>query len=110
VFTEIRTKMRLVVSSALVVIVGLIAGDIIGVILGAGSYRGAIPGAVVAVSVFVWRRREEGGSLKAIKTARQAPLEAHPLTANGCLARASTVAGNESSPLSVKAPPLKAGG
>jgi hypothetical protein len=65
--------MRIVVASALVVIVGLIAGDIIGVILGAGSYSGAIPGALVAVAVFVWRRGEERGSLKAIEMARQVP-------------------------------------
>ena len=71
--------MRLVVALALVVIVGLIAGDIIGVILGVGSYSGAIPGVVVAVSVFVWRRSEEGRSLKAIEMARQAPLGARPL-------------------------------
>jgi hypothetical protein len=68
--------MRLVISLGLVVIVGLVAGDIIGMILGAGSYWGSLPGAIVAVSVFLWRRREEGGSLEAIKTARRAPLEA----------------------------------
>ena len=71
--------MRLIIALALVVIVGLIAGDIIGVILGAGSYRGSISGAVVAVSVFAWRRREEGGSLKAIETARRAPSQTRPL-------------------------------
>jgi predicted membrane protein len=59
--------MRLVVALALVVIVGLIAGGMIGDIVGARAYRGSIPGAIVAVSVFAWRRREEGGSLKAIK-------------------------------------------
>lgn len=71
--------MRLVVTSALVVIVGLIVGDVIGAMLGAESYRGAIPGAVVAFSLFMWRRREEGGSLKAIKAPRRAPLEARLL-------------------------------
>jgi hypothetical protein len=71
--------MRLVVALALTVIVGLVAGDIIGVILGAGSYRGSIPGAVMAVAVFLWRRREMGGSFKAIRTARRTPLDARPL-------------------------------
>ncbi len=68
--------MRLVVTLALVVIVGLIAGDIVGVILGAGPYGGSIPGAVLAVSIFAWRRREEGGAVEAMKTARGAPSEA----------------------------------
>jgi hypothetical protein len=74
VFVGQKQKMRLIVALALVVIVGLIAGDIIGVILGAGSYRGALPGAVVAVAIFMWRRREEGGAVAAVKTAGRAPL------------------------------------
>jgi uncharacterized membrane protein YfcA len=67
--------MRLVVTLALAVIVGLVAGDIIGIILGAGPYRGSLPGVVVVVGLFMWRRRQEGRSLKALKTTRP-PAEA----------------------------------
>jgi hypothetical protein len=52
--------MRLFVSLGIVVVVGLAAGSIIGSILGAGVYFGSIPGAVVAVAVFAWRRSEMG--------------------------------------------------
>jgi hypothetical protein len=48
----------------LVVVVGLITGARIGVILGFSSYSGAVPGAVVAIAIFAWRRREEDGPLK----------------------------------------------
>jgi hypothetical protein len=46
--------MKPFVSLVLVVVVGLVAGSIIGFILGAGVYFGSIPGAVVAVAYFAW--------------------------------------------------------
>jgi hypothetical protein len=59
-----KDKMRLVVAWVLVVVVGLITGARIGVILGFSSYSGAVPGAVVAIAIFAWRRRQEDGPLK----------------------------------------------